>query len=89
MRTVADASNPQLISLADKLVIPALTTACHAFLFTHAAGRPIKTMEIAETYGLGDLYLEGSRFVLDNMGSWEPEELAALSKDTAVKLHAR
>ena len=35
---------------------------------SHAAGRPIKTMQIAEMYGYADLYREGSRFVLDNMG---------------------
>jgi hypothetical protein len=28
-------------------------------------------------------------FVVAVTGSWEPEELAALSKDTVIKLHAR
>lgn len=38
------------------------------FLFSHAAGRPIKAMRIAEIFDEEELYREASRFVLDNPG---------------------
>lgn len=41
------------------------------FLFSHAAGKPIKAMRIAEIFDEEELYREASRFVLDNPGKYE------------------
>jgi hypothetical protein len=39
------------------------------FLFSHAAGKPIKALRIAELFEEEELYREASRFVLDNPGT--------------------
>src|SRR4051812_48765468 len=48
------------------------------------------TTWVRSTWGSLDIQLASDvAFVLTVPGSWEPEELAALSKDTVIKLHAR
>ena len=59
------------------------------FLVTHAAGRPIKAMRIAELFEDEDLYRESSRFVLDNPSGWSEEEMSSLSQTTLLKLEKR
>lgn len=59
------------------------------FLLTHAAGKPIKAMRIAELFEEEELYRESSRFVLDNPGGWSEEELSTLSPETLLKLEKR
>jgi hypothetical protein len=56
------------MNISHKLVVPSLQTACLQFLLTHAAGKPIKAMRIAELFEHEELYRESSRFVLDNPG---------------------
>lgn len=58
------------MNISHKLVVPSLQKACLDFLLTHAAGRPIKAMRIAELFDEEELYRESSRFVLDNPGGW-------------------
>jgi len=62
---------------------------CLTFLLTHAAGKPIKALRIAELFGEEELYREASRFVLDNPGGWSEHELNTLSKETLLKLEKR
>ncbi|KAK7035300.1 Rho-type gtpase-activating protein [Paramarasmius palmivorus] len=62
---------------------------CLRFLLTHAAGKPIKAMRIAELFEEEDLYRESSRFVLDNPGGWSEHELNTLSQGTLLKLEKR
>ncbi|ELU39303.1 BTB domain-containing protein [Rhizoctonia solani AG-1 IA] len=57
------------MNISHKLVVPSLQTACLQFLLTHAAGKPIKAMRIAELFEHEELYRESSRFVLDNPGA--------------------
>jgi len=71
------------------LVVPALQSKCLSFLLTHAAGRPIKAMRIAELFEEQELYRESSRFVLDNPGGWPDWELHTLSHSTLWKLERR
>lgn len=59
-----------LMHLSQKLISPNLQAACLNFLMSHAAGKPIKAMRIAEIYEEEELYKEASRFVLDNLGMW-------------------
>jgi hypothetical protein len=56
------------MNISHKLVVPSLQSACLNFLLTHAAGKPIKAMRIAELFEEEELYRESSRFVLDNPG---------------------
>ncbi len=56
--------------LSQKLISPNLQSACLSFLLSHAAGKPIKALRIAELYEEEELYREASRFVLDNLGGW-------------------
>lgn len=56
------------MNISHKLVVPSLQSACLQFLLTHAAGKPIKAMRIAELFEHDELYRESSRFVLDNPG---------------------
>jgi hypothetical protein len=77
------------MNIAHKLSVPALQTQCLDFLLTHAAGRPIKAMRIAELFDEEELYREASRFVLDNPGGWTEEEMGILSRDTQLKLEKR
>lgn len=58
------------INFSHKLVVPELQAACMDFLFSHAAGKPIKALRIAELFDEEELYREASRFVLDNPGGW-------------------
>ncbi|BGP18581.1 hypothetical protein JCM10213_002131 [Rhodosporidiobolus nylandii] len=78
-----------LYRMSAKFDIPSLTSACLAFLLPSAAGRPILCMKIGEENNIPELYKEGSRYVLDNFGNWQPEELAILSPTTLLKLERR
>ena len=78
-----------LMNISHKLHVSALQTECLTFLLTHAAGRPIKAMRIAELFDEEELYRESSRFVLDNPGGWSEEELGTLSQATLLKLEKR
>ncbi|KAH9935702.1 uncharacterized protein B0H18DRAFT_976920 [Fomitopsis serialis] len=78
-----------LMNISHKLHVSSLERECLTFLVTHAAGRPIKAMRIAELFGEEELYRESSRFVLDNPGGWGEEELRTLSQETLLKLEKR
>ncbi|KAL6305220.1 hypothetical protein BKA93DRAFT_780508 [Sparassis latifolia] len=78
-----------LMNISHKLHVGALERECLTFLLTHAAGRPLKAMRIAELFGEEELYRESSRFVLDNPGGWSEEELSTLSQETLLKLEKR
>jgi hypothetical protein len=77
------------MNISHKLCVTSLQKECLSFLLTHAAGRPIKAMRIAELFGEEELYKEGSRFVLDNPGGWSDEEMGTLSRETQLKLEKR
>lgn len=64
------------MNISQKLLVPSLQSACLNFLLTHAAGKPIKAMRIAELFEEEELYREASRFVLDNPGTLVLEEAA-------------
>ncbi|KAG8758506.1 hypothetical protein FRC11_003557 [Ceratobasidium sp. 423] len=87
--TVAWNNVEGLMNISHKLVVPSLQTACLQFLLTHAAGKPIKAMRIAELFEHEELYRESSRFVLDNPGGWSETELSTLSQETLLKLEKR
>jgi len=78
-----------LMSISHKLCVPSLQNQCMTFLLTHAAGKPIKAMRIAEMYQEEELYRESSRFVLDNPGGWSEHELNSLTQETLLKLEKR
>ncbi|KAF7979087.1 hypothetical protein HWV62_43597 [Athelia sp. TMB] len=78
-----------LMNISHKLCVPSLQRECLKFLLTHAAGKPIKAMRIAELFEEEELYRESSRFVLDNPGGWSEQELSTLSQDTLLKLEKR
>ncbi|TFY79431.1 hypothetical protein EWM64_g4579 [Hericium alpestre] len=78
-----------LMNIGHKLCVPSLQRKCLNFLLTHAAGRPIKAMRIAELFEEEELYRESSRFVLDNPGGWPEQELSTLSSETLLKLEKR
>ena len=78
-----------LMNISHKLHVTSLERECLTFLLTHAAGRPIKAMRIAELFSEEELYRESSRFVLDNPGGWSEEELSTLSQETLLKLKKR
>lgn len=78
-----------LMNISHKLVVPSLQKACLDFLLTHAAGRPIKAMRIAELFDEEELYKESSRFVLDNPGGWSDSEIQTLSQESLLKLEKR
>ena len=78
-----------LMNISHKLTVPELQRQCMAFLLTHAAGKPIKALRIAELFEEEELYRESSRFVLDNPGGWSEEELSTLSPETLLKLEKR
>ncbi|KAI0063517.1 hypothetical protein BV25DRAFT_1869666 [Artomyces pyxidatus] len=78
-----------LMNIASKLCVPSLQRKCLNFLLTHAAGRPIKAMRIAELFEEEELYRESSRFVLDNPGGWPDQELNTLGSETLLKLEKR
>lgn len=69
--------------------MPPLRRACVTFLRAALAGRPIEAMALGERHGLEDVYREASRHVLENMPSWEPEELEILSSETLLKLERK
>jgi hypothetical protein len=54
-----------LVALSTKLLVPALQSICYHFLLSHASGKPIVALALAEEYSHADLYREASRFVLD------------------------
>ncbi|KZO95562.1 hypothetical protein CALVIDRAFT_482720 [Calocera viscosa TUFC12733] len=78
-----------LMHLSQKLISPNLQAACLSFLLSHAAGKPIKALRIAELYEEEELYREASRFVLDNLGGWPDSELKTVSRETLLKLEKR
>ncbi|KAI0769740.1 hypothetical protein BD413DRAFT_556540 [Trametes elegans] len=78
-----------LMNISHKLHVPALQNECLTFLLTHAAGRPLKAMRIAELFDEEELFREASRFVLDNPGGWSEDELGTLSQATLLKLEKR
>ncbi|KII92258.1 hypothetical protein PLICRDRAFT_104349 [Plicaturopsis crispa FD-325 SS-3] len=78
-----------LMNISHKLCVPSLQQECLKFLLTHAAGKPIKAMRIAELFEEEELYRESSRFVLDNPGGWTEHELSTLSPETLLKLEKR
>ncbi|KAG6821006.1 hypothetical protein H0H93_008635 [Arthromyces matolae] len=78
-----------LMNISHKLCVPPLQRDCLTFLLTHAAGKPIKALRIAELFEEEELYREASRFVLDNPGGWSDEEMATLSQETLLKLEKR
>jgi len=78
-----------LMHISHRLCVPALQRECLTFLLTHAAGKPIKALRIAELFEEEELYREASRFVLDNPGGWSEHELNTLSKETLLKLEKR
>ena len=78
-----------LMNISNKLCVPSLQNQCRTFLLTHAAGKPIKAMRIAEMYQEDELYRESSRFVLDNPGGWSEQELNTLTQETLLKLEKR
>jgi hypothetical protein len=59
------ADNHKLLALSAKLLVPALQKLCEHFLMTHASGRPVMALSLAEQHGNPDLFREASRFVLD------------------------
>ena len=75
--------------ISHKLSVPSLQRECLRFLLTHAAGKPIKAMRIAELFDEEELYRESSRFVLDNPGGWSEQELNTLSQESLLKLEKR
>lgn len=77
------------MNISHKLCVTSLQQECLQFLITHAAGRPIKAMRIAELFEEEELYREASRFVLDNPGGWSEHDLSTLSKETLLKLEKR
>lgn len=77
------------MNISHKLCVPPLQRECLTFLLTHAAGKPIKALRIAELFEEEELYREASRFVLDNPGGWPDEEMATLSQETLLKLEKR
>lgn len=77
------------MNISHKLCVLSLQQECLTFLVTHAAGRPIKAMRIAELFEEEELYREASRFVLDNPGGWSEHELNTLSQETLLKLEKR
>ena len=77
------------MNISHKLSVPALQQGCMTFLLTHAAGKPIKAMRIAELFEEEDLYREASRFVLENLNGWTEQEMSSLSQETLLKLEKR
>ncbi|KAJ3783412.1 hypothetical protein GGU10DRAFT_53327 [Lentinula aff. detonsa] len=78
-----------LIHISHRLLQPSLQRDCLTFLLTHAAGKPIKAMRIAELFEEEELYKESSRFVLDNPGGWSEDEMRSLTQETLLKLEKR
>ncbi|KDQ55859.1 hypothetical protein JAAARDRAFT_37287 [Jaapia argillacea MUCL 33604] len=87
--TVAWNNVEGLFNISHKLCVAPLQKECRNFLVTHAAGKPIKAMRIAELFEEEELYREASRFVLDNPGGWTDDEMGTLSRDTLLKLEKR
>ncbi|KAL7412481.1 hypothetical protein BDY24DRAFT_393052 [Mrakia frigida] len=79
----------RLILFAHKYSIDSLLPLCISFLFSYAAGNPIKAMSIAELLSLPDVYKEASKFVLDNLPGWNQAELGTLSHETRWKLEKK
>ncbi|OCF61299.1 hypothetical protein L486_00946 [Kwoniella mangroviensis CBS 10435] len=77
-----------LLALSLKLIVPALQKLCEHFLMTHASGRPVMALCLAEEHCNAELYREASRFVLDQP-SWDHNEMQYLSSQTQLKLSIR
>jgi len=72
-----------LVALSTKLLVPALQNICYHFLLSHASGKPVVALALAEEYGHADLYREASRFVLDQRelfinGAFEKELMESI-----------
>ncbi|WVW86184.1 hypothetical protein I302_108225 [Kwoniella bestiolae CBS 10118] len=77
-----------LLALSLKLIVPPLQKLCEHFLMTHASGRPVMALCLAEEHCNAELYREASRFVLDQP-SWDQIEMSYLSSQTQLKLSFR
>ncbi|OCF44641.1 hypothetical protein I317_01528 [Kwoniella heveanensis CBS 569] len=77
-----------LLPLSIKLIVPALQKLCEHFLMTHASGRPVMALSLAEEHSNAELFREASRFVLDQP-TWDPNEMEALTEQTQLKLSKR
>ncbi|KAK8853225.1 hypothetical protein IAR55_003927 [Kwoniella newhampshirensis] len=77
-----------LLALSSKLIVSALQKLCEHFLLTHASGRPVMALSLAEEHGNAELYREASRFVLDQP-TWDATEMETLSEQTQLKLSKR
>ncbi|KAK4685423.1 hypothetical protein P7C73_g4727, partial [Tremellales sp. Uapishka_1] len=77
-----------LLALSSKLIVPALQKLCEHFLLTHASGRPIMALSLAEQHLNPELFREASRFVLD-LAVWDKSEMEVLSEQTQLKLSMR
>ncbi|GFZ48725.1 hypothetical protein JCM24511_06474 [Saitozyma sp. JCM 24511] len=74
-----------LLALAAKLLVPPLQKLCEHFLMTHASGKPVMALALAEQHVNPELFREASRFVLDQP-TWNPDEFETLSDQTQLKL---
>ncbi|WWC91705.1 uncharacterized protein L201_006651 [Kwoniella dendrophila CBS 6074] len=77
-----------LLALSLKLIVPPLQKSCEHFLMTHASGRPVMALSLAEEHCNAELYREASRFVLDQP-TWEHNEMQCISAQTQLKLSNR
>ncbi|WVF72976.1 hypothetical protein IAT40_007794 [Kwoniella sp. CBS 6097] len=77
-----------LLPLSIKLIVPALQKLCEHFLITHASGRPVMALSLAEEHNNAELFREASRFVLDQP-TWDQNEMEALTEQTQLKLSKR
>nr|XP_019010346.1 uncharacterized protein I206_04814 [Kwoniella pini CBS 10737]OCF49127.1 hypothetical protein I206_04814 [Kwoniella pini CBS 10737] len=77
-----------LLALSLKLIVPPLQKLCERFLMTHASGRPVMALCLAEVHSNSELYREASRFVLDQP-TWDQDEMQCLSAQTQLKLSNR
>lgn len=77
-----------LLALASKLLAPPLQSMCEHFLVSHASGKPVVALRLAEVYNNAELFREASRFVLDQP-NWDPNEMMDLSSDTRLRLALR
>ncbi|WVR00167.1 hypothetical protein IAU59_007309 [Kwoniella sp. CBS 9459] len=77
-----------LLPLSIKLIVPALQKLCEHFLMTHASGRPVMALSLAEEHSNAELFREASRFVLDQP-TWDATEMEALTEQTQLKLSKR
>jgi hypothetical protein len=74
------------MNISHKLSVPALQQRCMTFLLTHAAGKPIKAMRIAELFEEEELYREASRLAHSrNRRNWFLERVLKLGLTQIAK----